>query len=210
MALNGELDNAAIYELKGLQEPVSELLRYAGGAPVLANPNRAVVERIDPSQPRSARFVEEFKLDTGGLQKPLRDGDVVTLLTISPAFANAVTLRGHVAQPLRYAYFPGMRVSDLIPSAEALISPDFYRRKNMLVQVLQDEFPADETGERRSESRNTVGERERARSRDRDSGNGSFSANSPRRRERSGRCKQRPGRYRHGERRGARDRHSSQ
>ncbi len=179
VALNGELDNAAIYELKGLQEPVSELLRYAGGAPVLANPHRAVVERIDPAQPRSARFVEEFKLDTGGLQKPLRDGDVVTLLTISPAFANAVTLRGHVAQPLRHAYFPGMRVSDLIPSAEALISPDFYRRKNMLVQVLPDEFPADETGERRSESRNTVGERERARSRDRDSGNGSFSANSP-------------------------------
>ncbi len=79
VALNGELDNAAIYELKGPQEPVSELLRYAGGASVLANPNRAVVERIDPSQPRATRFVEEFKLDAAGLQKSLRDGDVMTL-----------------------------------------------------------------------------------------------------------------------------------
>lgn len=141
VALNGDLDNAAIYEFKTPQEPVSELLRYAGGAPVLANPNRALVERINPAQPGSARFVEEFKLDTAGLAKPLRDGDVVTLLAISPGFANAVTLTGAVAQPLRYAYFPGMRISDLIPSPEALISPDFYRRKNILVQMLPPEAP---------------------------------------------------------------------
>ncbi len=179
VALNGELDNAAIYELKGPQEPVSALLRYAGGASVLANQNRAMVERIDPSQARAARFVEEFRIDAAGLQKALRDGDVVTLLTISPAFANAVTLRGHVAQPLRYPYFAGMRISDLIPSAEALISPDFYRRKNLLVQVLQDEFTTDDAGERRSDALNLGGERERARNRDRDSANTSISVNSP-------------------------------
>ena len=71
--------------------------------------------------------------------KPLRDGDVLTLLAISPQFANAVTLRGHVAQPLRYPYKPGMRIRDLIPDREALISPDFYRRKNLLVQIIEDE-----------------------------------------------------------------------
>ncbi len=161
VALNGELDNAAIFELKGADEPVSALLLYAGGAPVLANPNRALVERIDPTQPRSARFVEEFKLDTAGLQKKLRDGDVVTLLAISPAFANAVTLTGHVAQPLRYAYFPGMRVSDLIPSAEALISPDFYRRKNVLVQMLPPE-PAPERPGDRLDGAGTPSDRDRA------------------------------------------------
>ena len=84
-----------------------DVLRYAGGAPVLANPNRAQLERIDPAQPKSPRFVEEFKLDAAGLAKPLRDGDVLTLLAISPQFANAVTLKGHVAQPLRYPYTPG-------------------------------------------------------------------------------------------------------
>ena len=157
VALNGELDNAAIFELKATEEPVSALLLYAGGAPVLANPNRALVERIDPAQPGSARFVEEFKLDTTGLQKKLRDGDVVTLLTISPAFANAVTLTGHVAQPLRYAYFPGMRVSDLIPSPEALISPDFYRRKNVLVQMLPPELPPLQPGDRLDPSGTGVG-----------------------------------------------------
>lgn len=138
-ALSGALDNAAIYELKGPQEPVGELLRYAGGSPVLTNPNRVQLERIDAAQASGARFVEEFKLDAAGLQRPLRDGDVLTLQTISPKFANAVTLKGHVAQPLRYAYTPGMRIRDLIPDKEALISPDFYRRKNQLVQVLPDD-----------------------------------------------------------------------
>ena len=139
VALTGAIDTPAIFELRSAQEPLSEVLRYAGGASVLANPNRAQLERIDTTQAKAARFVEEFRVDAAGLQKPLRDGDVLTLLAISPQFANAVTLKGHVAQPLRYAYKPGMRISDLIPDRDALISPDFYRRKNLLVQVLEEE-----------------------------------------------------------------------
>ena len=139
VALNGALDTPAIFELKAPQEPVREVLRYAGGTPLLANPNRAQLERVDNTQARAARFVETFALDGNGLQKTLRDGDVLTLLAISPQFANAVTLRGHVAQPLRYPFTPGMRIRDLIPDRDALISPDFYRRKNLLVQVIDED-----------------------------------------------------------------------
>lgn len=138
VAVTGAIDSPAIYELKGASEPVREVLRFAGGAPVLANPNRAQLERIDAAQAK-ARFVEEFKLDNEGLAKPMRDGDILTLQPISPQFANAVTLKGHVAQPLRYPYRSGMRIRDLIPDREALISPDFYRRKNLLVQVIEPE-----------------------------------------------------------------------
>ncbi|NUZ04174.1 SLBB domain-containing protein [Piscinibacter koreensis] len=143
VALTGSTDTPAIFELKSAQEPLRDVLRYAGGVPVLANPNRVQLERVDNRQRNAARFVETFSLDTAGLQKPLRDGDVLTLLAISPQFANAVTLRGHVAQPLRYPFTPGMRVRDLIPDRDALITPDFYRRKNMLVQIIEDEEFAD-------------------------------------------------------------------
>lgn len=143
VAVTGALETPAIYELRSEQEPLRDVLRYAGGAPVLANRHRGQLERIDPAQPKAARFVEEFKLDADGLQRSLRDGDIVTLLAISPQFANAVTLKGHVAQPLRYPHTPGMRISDLIPDREALISPDFYRRKNLLVQVIEDEEEED-------------------------------------------------------------------
>jgi polysaccharide export outer membrane protein len=138
VAIHGAIDTPAIYELKTAQEPLRDVLRYAGGAPVLANPNRAQLERIDPARQPAPRFVEVFNLDDAGLQKPMRDGDVLTLLQISPQFANAVTLRGHVAQPLRYPYTPGMRIRDLIPDRDALISPDFYRRKNLLVQTVDE------------------------------------------------------------------------
>ncbi len=149
IALTGSLDTPAIFELKSAQEPLREVLRYAGGAPVLANPNLVQLERIDPAQPLAARFVEAFRLDAAGLQKTLRDGDVLTLLPISPQFANAVTLKGHVAQPLRYPFTPGMRIRDLIPDHDALISPDFYRRKNLLVQMIEDD---DDAGSRPPES----------------------------------------------------------
>lgn len=137
VGVTGALDTPAIYELNSAEEPVGEVLRYSGGLPPLANPARAQLERIDVAK-NPARFVEEFKLDSSGLHKELRDGDVLTLLPISPEFANAVTLRGHVAQPLRYPFTPGMRIHDLIPDRDALITPDFYRRKNLLVQITED------------------------------------------------------------------------
>ncbi len=139
VALTGATDAPAIYELRGEGETVAEVLRYAGGPSVLANPNRAQLERIDAARGGAARFVETFQLDPAGLRKNLRAGDILTLLAISPEFANAVTLKGHVAQPLRYPHTPGMRIRDLIPDRDALITPDFYRRKNLLVQVLEDE-----------------------------------------------------------------------
>jgi protein involved in polysaccharide export with SLBB domain len=136
-AVVGATELTAIFELKSEQEPLREILRYAGGASVLASRSRVQLERIDPKQLRARRFVEDFALDEAGLQKPLRDGDVLTFFGISPEFANAVTLRGHVAQPIRSAWRPGMRIRDLIPDKEALITPGFYNRKNMLVQVFE-------------------------------------------------------------------------
>jgi polysaccharide biosynthesis/export protein len=134
VALTGATDSAAIFELSAMQAPLGDLLRYAGATSILANRSRVHLERIDPNAPTAKRFVEEFVLDNEGLAKPLRDGDILALLAISPKFANAVTLKGHVAQPIRSAWRPGMRIRDLIPDVEALITPSFYEKQNLLVQ----------------------------------------------------------------------------
>lgn len=132
VAVLGAIEQPAIYELKG-SGSVGEVLELSGGLSVLAKTGKALLERIDPAA-MAARRVEDFALDKAGLRRALKDGDVLTLFEISPQFANAVTLRGNVAEPLRYPYTDGMRVRDLIPDREALISPDYYRRKNLLVQ----------------------------------------------------------------------------
>lgn len=134
VALLGALDKPAIYELKNNTENLQALLGYSGGLRVLTNPHKAQIERVDSSAVAAPRTVESRVLNAAGLQGALRDGDVVTLFPISPAFANAVTLRGNVAAPLRYAYAKGMRVADLIPEPAALIQSDYYQRKNIIVQ----------------------------------------------------------------------------
>ena len=144
--------HAAIHELQATGNRRNDILGLKGGVPTLASTRRALLERIDPAQ-TPARQVQDLALNGQGLQTTLKDGDVVTLLPISPGFGNAITLQGTVAQPLRYPHFGGMRVQDLIPEREALITPDYYRRKNLLVQATPTEredrrdgdTPADKT-----------------------------------------------------------------
>ena len=136
VAVAGALDQAAIYELKDAQTTLADILAFSGGVPALASTQKALLERIDPAS-TVPRKVQELSLDSQGLKTRLADGDVVTLLGISSAFSNAVTLQGNVAAPLRYKWFSGMRVSDLIPEVDALITPDYYLRKNLLVQEVQ-------------------------------------------------------------------------
>jgi len=129
VALVGKVNNPAVYELKSADETLDQLLAVAGGLPVVADPRRVTLERLTPSssQPRS---VQDFALNEQGLKTPLKNGDLLTVLAISPELGNAVTLRGNVAQPARLAWREGMRVRDLIPNREALISRDSVRRQN--------------------------------------------------------------------------------
>ncbi len=134
VAVTGAVDNPAVYELADAQESLGQVLSYGGRTNALTSRHKVLVERVDGAKIKAPRTVEERALDGPGLQSTVRDADVVTLLKISPEFSNAVTLRGNVASPLRYSYRPGMRVSDLIPEREALIVPDYYTRRNLLVQ----------------------------------------------------------------------------
>ena len=133
VAVTGAVDQAAIFELKSSATNVGDILSLGGGVPTLAKSHKALLERITRSS-TPPRQVQEIMLDAQGLVQPMQDGDVLTLLDISPAFSNAVTLQGVVAEALRYRWFEGMKVLDLIPDREALITGDYYKRKNLLVQ----------------------------------------------------------------------------
>ncbi len=129
IAMVGKVNSPAVYEIKSNTETLQGLLAVAGGLPVVADPRRATLERLTPenNQPRS---VESFALDAEGLKTVLKNGDLLTVQSIAPEMANAVTLRGNVAQATRLPWHEGMRVTDLIPNKEALISRDSIRRQN--------------------------------------------------------------------------------
>src|SRR3984957_13109793 len=126
IAISGNANQPGIYELKG-ETTVASALEGAGGLTSLAGAERVLLERIEN---HNSRRLDEFPLDASGLARPLKDGDLLRIFPLSPKFANAVTLRGNVAQPGRYMWKEGMRVSDLIPSRDFLITRDFWNRQN--------------------------------------------------------------------------------
>ena len=129
VAVTGSVNIPAVYELKQ-NAVLFDLFRWAGGLATTAAGQKATVERIEDHK---ARSVEEFPLDMSGLSRPIRDGDLVTVYALVPRFDNAVTLRGNVAQPGRFPWREGMRVRDLIPDREALLSRDYWVKRNQAV-----------------------------------------------------------------------------
>ena len=128
VAITGSVNEPGIYELKG-ETTITAALEGAGGLTSLAGAKRVLLERIDN---HSTRRVEEFPLDAQGLQRLLANGDLLRIYPLSPKFENAVTLRGNVAQPGRYLWRAGMRISDLIPSREFLVTREFWNGQNQL------------------------------------------------------------------------------
>jgi polysaccharide export outer membrane protein len=161
VAIAGSVNVPAIYELRE-GTSLSGAIEMAGGLSTTADGQKAVVERIEN---HDIRRVEEFPLDTQGLERPLKDGDVVRIFSLSPRFQNAVTLRGNVAHPGRSEWHPGMRLKDVIPNQDALITRDYWRATNSVANVEQSRDPdsigedrqahdlanSDERGERQAE-----------------------------------------------------------
>src|SRR5216683_3375480 len=129
VAVTGSVNVPAVYELKQ-NTVLFDLIRWAGGLATTAAGQKATVERIEDHK---VRKVEEFTLDMSGLSRAIRDGDLVTVYTLVPRFDNAVALRGNVAQPGRFPWREGMRVRDLIPDKEALLSREYWLKRNQAV-----------------------------------------------------------------------------
>jgi len=126
-AIFGSVINPAIYELKDDKTTLASMLDLSGGLTTTAAGQKVLLERIAD---HTVRKVEEFQLDDQGLTRQVRDGDLVQVFSIDAHFDNAVTLRGSVASPGRYPWKEGMRVSDLIPSVDELITPQYWARQN--------------------------------------------------------------------------------
>jgi polysaccharide biosynthesis/export protein len=137
VALAGSVDVPALYELKA-ESTVQDVLALAGGLSTLAQNGQIRVERIVH---HDARSVLDVQLDASGMATPLSDGDILEIVPIIDRFKDAVTLRGNVADPRRFAWFPGMRIRDLIPDKDALLTRDYWQQRNQLGLPVLDSTP---------------------------------------------------------------------
>ncbi len=127
-AVTGSVRNPAIYELRA-GESVSDLIADAGGASAVAANSRISIERIEEHRDRQSM---EVAYDQSGLATQVADGDLVRVYSIVPSYRMTVTLRGNIANPGRFAWHPGMRVSELIPDKESLITRNYWWRRAQL------------------------------------------------------------------------------
>ena len=128
VALTGSVERPAIYEMSA-GETVGDLIRYAGGASALASAQRIAIDRIEN---HTSRFTVEIAFDTAGLATPLSSGDILRVFPMIPDFTNTVTLRGSIANSGRFSWHQGMRLSDVIPDRNALVSRSYWWRRAQL------------------------------------------------------------------------------
>jgi protein involved in polysaccharide export with SLBB domain len=139
VAVAGSVNTPAIYELKSPDSTtVGDILELAAGLTNVASKETVRLERVDE---RRMRSLTEVALDARGRATVLRDGDLLELNAVSGEYKDAVTLRGNVANPGRYAWRAGMRVRDLLPSKDALITRDYWLKRSQLGQPMLTYIP---------------------------------------------------------------------
>ena len=139
VAVAGSVNVPAIYELKsGNSSTIGDVLELAAGMTNVASGEKIRLERVDE---RRMRSITEVPLDTQGRSTVLHDGDLLELVAVVSQYKDAITLRGNVANPGRFTWKPGMRIRDLIPDKDALITRDYWLKRSQLGQPMMTYIP---------------------------------------------------------------------
>ena len=126
VSVDGMVRRPAIYELRG-DTNLGQVLELAGGILPAAALRHIELQRLEAHEKRTMLGVNlDETADPAEVRRQLasvkmRDGDEVHIFPIGPYNNTAVYLQGHVLRPGRYAYTPGMKLSDLIGSYQDLL-----------------------------------------------------------------------------------------
>ena len=128
VAIVGSIRSPGVFEMRA-GETIGDLIEAAGKATAMSSNLRISLDRAGPDQLRQAM---ELKLDSAGMGTEIADGDILRVYPILPAYGKTVTLRGNVANPGRFGWHEGMRLSDLIPDRDSLVGRDYWWKRSHL------------------------------------------------------------------------------
>jgi protein involved in polysaccharide export with SLBB domain len=139
VAVAGSVNSPAIYELKSPEGTTAgEVLEMAAGPTSVASGQTVRLERVDEHRMRG---ITQISLNAEGRATVLRDGDLLELIAVVSEYKDAITLRGNVANPGRYTWKAGMRVHDLVPNKDALITREYWLKRSQLGQPMLTYIP---------------------------------------------------------------------
>ncbi|MBV8113974.1 MAG: SLBB domain-containing protein [Silvibacterium sp.] len=128
IAVTGSVKTPGIYETTD-GDTIGTAVNNAGGPSTMASGARVSVQRIADHRDQQAM---EIAMDSAGLATALAGGDIVRVLAVVPRLQKTVTLRGNTANPGHFAWHEGMRLNDLIPDRDSLMSRDYWWRRTQL------------------------------------------------------------------------------
>jgi polysaccharide export outer membrane protein len=116
VAVDGEVNRPAIYELKG-ETTVAGIIALAGGLTNEADKSRVALVRVNDKR---ERVVVNVPLDATGSTEVLMRGDSLRVLRLRPTLDQGVTVDGHVFRPGPVAWREGLRLTDVIGSVDEI------------------------------------------------------------------------------------------
>ena len=117
VGIDGAVRRPAIYELTK-EKTAGELIALAGGLNSAADDGSVTLERIEHGHDR--RMVRVDLGTPDGRAFALQDGDVLRVGTIPPVIDNGIIVEGHIYRPGTVPYHPGIRLSEVLGSMDAL------------------------------------------------------------------------------------------
>ncbi|MFH1374057.1 MAG: SLBB domain-containing protein [bacterium] len=131
VAVRGEINRSAIYELKG-DETALTLLSLAGNPTAQAHLNRVMLERITADGEREVRDLNLNREDSSQTDDILLlDGDRLTVFSIFDVTTNRVAVAGCVKHPGYYERNDSTRVSDLVRQGQLQPYDVYFERADL-------------------------------------------------------------------------------
>jgi polysaccharide biosynthesis/export protein len=118
VSVDGEVRRPAIYETKG-ETSIASVIQLAGGLTSEADKEKAALMRIDSNQRRIVLQVDLSGRTTTQAQF-VRNGDFLRVPRLRPTLDAGVTVDGYAYTTGAFAYHDGMRLTDVIRSADDL------------------------------------------------------------------------------------------
>jgi len=126
VTVEGMVRRPDVYELRN-EKTLADVIHLAGGILPAATLKQIEVERLVAHRNRTMLSLNiANSASPAALEKQLvafhvEDGDVVHVFPMAPYNQDAVYLEGHVLRPGKYAYRPGLKLTDLIGSYKDLL-----------------------------------------------------------------------------------------
>lgn len=143
VTVEGEVRRTGIYEIRP-GEGLRDVLAFAGGIRPEAVVQRVQIDRILPPEQREPgkdRTLVDVDVSAvfqeGRGQIDLRDGDIVTLFSVSEERRNRVAITGGVRRPGHYEWEPGLTLEELLRRADGL-REGAYTSRALLYRLQED------------------------------------------------------------------------